>query len=111
MKNYMKIQVDNFAASLSDAFGKSQQIGVVVWLMRHANAENDIIATQREIAAETGASLASVVKVMNSLQICDPPFVIKKGHGGVYKLNPEIFKTKLSNNKPEDDREDVEKHE
>lgn len=106
MKNYRKIHVDNFAASLSDAFGKSQQIGVVVWLMRHANAEQNIVATQREIAAELGASLASVVKVMNSLQTCEPPFIIKKGHGGVYRLNPEIFRAKPTDDKPGDDTVD-----
>lgn len=106
MRNYRKIHVDNFAASLSDAFGRSQQIGVVVWLMRHANAELDIIATQREMAAELGASLSSVVKVMNSLQACEPPFIIKRGRGGVYRLNPEIFRIKPTNDKPGDDTVD-----
>lgn len=104
--NFIKINADKFSASLSDAFGKSQQIGVSAWLINHANSELYVIATQREIAAELGASVTSVTKIMNSLQVCNPPFVVRKGRGGVYKLNPEIFKTKFSNN-----REDVEEHE
>lgn len=104
--NFIKIDADKFAASLSDAFGKSQQIGVSAWLISHANSELYVIATQKEIAAELGASVTSVMKIMNSLQVCNPPFIVRKGRGGVYKLNPEIFRVESTNGKPEDDTAD-----
>lgn len=104
--NFIKIDADKFAASLSDAFGKSQQIGVSAWLISHANSELYVIATQKEIAAELGASVTSVMKIMNSLQTCEPPFIIKKGHGGVYRLNPEIFRAKPTEGKPGDETVD-----
>lgn len=94
MKKTFKANADKFAESLESAFSKSYQIRIVLWLIQNAGADNYIHATYSEIAEAVGASLLSVNKCMGKLQACEPPFITKKGRGGVYKINPEILKTK-----------------
>jgi len=91
MKKTFKAYKGKFAESLESAFGKSQQVRIFLWLIQNAGEDNYIHATYNEIAEAIGASFLSVNKCMNKLQTCDPPFIIRKGRGGIYRLNPDIF--------------------
>ena len=103
MRKSFKADTLKFSQSLESAFSQSQQIRIVLWLIQNAGADNYIHATYAEIAEALETSLLSVNKGMGKLQTCEPPFIIKKGKGGVYRLNPEIFPIRGKQPEPAED--------
>lgn len=60
---------------------------VLMWLLAKANAQNQIMATYREIAADTGASVRTVAALMAKLRDSN---VITETRRSVWRLNPDV---------------------
>ena len=83
--NFDKIWLGHIMQAL-DCMG-SQKIKVVTWLLDKKDAENRIIATQKDIAEGVSVSKQTVTDVMNTLVASD---IIKMARRGVYILNPNV---------------------
>ncbi len=61
---------------------------VLMWLLKNADSQNQIAASLRELAEQTGVGLSTVQRLMNALLAAD--VVTKKGRYGPWRLNPEV---------------------
>jgi Trp operon repressor len=60
---------------------------VLMWLLSKANAQNQILATKREIAEATGVGTATVQRLMAALKNAN---VITETRRSVWRLNPDV---------------------
>jgi DNA-binding XRE family transcriptional regulator len=81
-------------AMIAKLFG-SKQWEVAVWIIDNRNhSNNQIVATQEEIAEKVGVSRKTVNKAINKMIEND---IMLMKHQGVYRLNPSvIFKGGMS---------------
>ena len=87
--NFEKIWLTHLLDSL-DILGNAK-IKVLNWLLTNKNSDNQIIATQREIAVQVNVSLPIVNETIKKLKEVNAI----RSKSGVYLLNPEfIFKGK-----------------
>jgi len=84
--NFEKIWLGHILQAL-DCMG-SKKIKVVSWLLDNKNAENTVIATQRDISEKTNVSLPIVTETLKVLQAAD---VVRMKQNGVYMLNPNVI--------------------
>jgi hypothetical protein len=91
--NFDKIWIVHILEAL-DKVG-NQKIKVMNTLLRLKNRDNQIIATQRDIAKESAVSLPTVSETIRLL--LDVNFLVKQANG-VYMINPDvIFKGNKNN--------------
>ncbi|MGS0639431.1 replication/maintenance protein RepL, partial [Citrobacter sp. VF227] len=83
--NFEKIWLGHIIDAI-DEIG-SKKIEVLMWLFRNRNAENIVIATNKEIAEEIGVSYDTVATTMSALTKHD---IIKRGVGHV-RINPNVI--------------------
>ncbi len=84
--NFSKVWMRNFISTL-DLVG-NQKTRLAFWIIDHLNKENQLIATFRSMADETGISLFTVRETMKILQDSD---FLRKVSNGVYTINPDIY--------------------
>lgn len=61
---------------------------VLMWLLKKADANNQIAASLREIAKETGTSVATTQRLMNAL--LEANVLVRNGRYGLWRLNPDV---------------------
>ncbi len=84
--NFTKVWIRNFVATL-DIVG-NRKTKLVYWIIDNLNHNNQLVCTNRQMAEESGVSLATVSTTMKALQ--DANF-LKKQANGVYIINPDII--------------------
>lgn len=62
---------------------------VLMWLLRQADARNQIQASAREIASGAGVGVATANRLMRALQKAD--VITRNGRYGVWRLNPDVI--------------------
>jgi Firmicute plasmid replication protein (RepL) len=72
---------------LVDEVGNAK-MRVLMWLLSKADAQNVILATHTEIAAETGVSAKTVARLMASLRAAN---VIIEKRRSMWRLNPKVI--------------------
>jgi len=72
---------------LVDEVGNAK-MRVLLWLLSQADAQNQVLATRREIAEACGVGTATVQRLMSSLQAAN---VITKTRIGLWRLNPKVI--------------------
>jgi len=72
---------------LVDEVGNAKMV-VLMWLLSHADAQNKIFATGREIAEGAGTSPRTVTALMAKLQEAN---IITKVRYSVWRLNPDVI--------------------
>jgi hypothetical protein len=83
--NFEKIWLGHIIDAI-DEIG-SKKIEVLMWLFRNRNADNIVIATNKQIAEEIGVSYDTVATTMSALVKHD---IIKRGIGHVL-INPNVI--------------------
>lgn len=72
---------------LVDEVGNAK-MRVLLWLLSKADAQNQVMATKREIAAACDVGTATVQRLMSALQAAD---VITETRRSVWRLNPQVI--------------------
>jgi hypothetical protein len=72
---------------LVDEVGNAK-MRVLMWLLSQADAQNQVWATKREIAAACDVGTATVQRLMSALQAAN---VIAETRRSVWRLNPEVI--------------------
>jgi len=72
---------------LVEEVGNAKMV-VLVWLLKHADGQNQITASLREIASATGVGVATVQRLMAALSAAD--VVTRQGRYGAWRLNPDV---------------------
>jgi len=86
--NFHKVWLENLIISLDSI--SNQKLKLAFWIIDHLNKENQLVMTQRQIADNSGISLKTVQRTMQSLQESEPAFLIRI-NGGAYQVNPNVI--------------------
>lgn len=62
---------------------------VLVWLLKNADAQNQILASMREIAEGCGVGIATVQRLMTALQRAN--VIVRPTRYGPWRLNPAVI--------------------
>lgn len=62
---------------------------VLVWLLKNADGQNQILATMREIAEGSGVGIATVQRLMTSLLRAN--VIVRPTRYGPWRLNPAVI--------------------
>jgi hypothetical protein len=62
---------------------------VLVWLLRQADAQNQIAASTRQIADGSGVGIATANRLMRALQRVN--VITRNGRYGLWRLNPDVI--------------------
>lgn len=66
----------------------SQKMKVALWIIEHLDSENKLVYTFRQMAEESGISLATITRTMKVLVDCN---FLKKKNSGCYIVNPNVL--------------------
>ena len=80
-------QLENTRVELVSEVGNAK-MKVLMWLLKKADANNQIAASLREIAKETGTSVATTQRLMNAL--LEANVLVRNGRYGLWRLNPDV---------------------
>ena len=83
--NFTKVWLQSFLPQLRLIGNK--KIDVCMWIIEHLNRDNQLIATYKQIAEATDASMDTVSKTMQCL--VDNNFMRRESLG-CYRINPDI---------------------
>lgn len=86
--NFHKVWLQHLVNSLDGI--SNQRLRLAFWIIDNLDKENQLVMTQRAIAAGSGMSLNTVTRTMKALQEGDPPF-LQKINSGAYRVNPNVI--------------------
>ena len=86
--NFHKVWLQHLVNSLDGI--SNQRLRLAFWIIDNLDKENQLVMTQRAIAAGSGMSLNTVTRTMKALQEGDPPF-LQKINSGAYRVNPDVI--------------------